>query len=447
LPTGLGPLKTTFLRPEVFGRGGNVVRTSLHTLGCRLNQAESALLADAFRSHGYEVVGEREDADLVVINTCSVTRGSEAKCRRLIRFLKKRSPSARVVVTGCYAQLEPERLAQIEGVDLLVGNGEKHRIPELVHRFQPRDEPVVRRERIGRGSFSIAQTGLYRETRANLKIQDGCDVFCSFCVIPFTRGRARSRDLEDTLREARDLVRRGHKEIVLSGVNIGTFRDGDADFCALLDRLEEIPRLERIRISSIEPMSVGAGLVDRLERSEKLCPYIHLCLQSADDGVLEAMNRPYTASRYRDLFEEIFRRVSGVGIGTDVLVGFPGESDQAFHRTYDLLKELPFYHFHVFAYSEHPRTGSARMGGKVPPEVIKERSEKVRALGREKKIGRCLEVLFETRGEDGRWTGHAPNYIRVAVSHNGDLANRVAPVLIEEARENEAVGVLAEAPR
>ncbi len=197
-------------------------------------------------------------------------------------------------------------------------------------------------------------------------------------------------------------------------------------------------------------MSVEAGMIDRMERSKKLCPYIHLCLQSADDGVLRAMGRPYTASDYRELFWEIHRRVPGVGIGTDVLVGFPGESDEAFRRTLELLQELPFYHFHVFAYSEHPRTRSARMEGKVAPDVIKERSEEVRALGREKKrafharhIGRVLDVLFETRGEDGLWTGHAPNYIRAAVPHSGDLANRIVPVRIEEALENEAVGSIA----
>ena len=425
-------------------------RASVHTLGCRLNQAESALLVDKLHLRGYQVVPRNEPADLYVINTCSVTRGSEAKCRRLIRFLKKRSPRARVVVTGCYAELEAERIGAIEGVDLVVGNGEKVRLPELIGESVESDRTRIVKSRIGREPFAEEGTGRFEETRANLKIQDGCDVFCSFCVIPLTRGRARSRRLDDCLREAESLTRRGHREIVLSGVNLGTYREGGVDFAGLVGRLEAVPGIERIRISSIEPMTVCERLVDRMARSEKLCPYIHLCLQSADDSVLEAMRRPYTAADYAALFDSFFRRVPEIGIGTDVLVGFPGETEEAFRRTYDMLESHPFYHFHVFVYSEHPRTASARMSGKVRPDIAKSRSEKVRALGDEKKlrfherqIGRELEVLFEMRDGDGRWTGHTPNYVKVAVRSDQELVNRIGPVRIEEAFVDETRGSLA----
>jgi threonylcarbamoyladenosine tRNA methylthiotransferase MtaB len=421
----------------------------VHTLGCRLNQAESALLLDGLRSRGYAIVPEDEAADLFVVNTCSVTRGSEAKCRRLIRFLKKRSPEARVVVTGCYAELEAERLRASVPVDLVVGTAEKHRIPELVGALG--GLPPVVRGPIERGPFSVRETGLFRETRANLKIQDGCDLRCAFCVVPATRGRARSRLLGDCLREVRELAARGHREIVLSGVNIGSYADGGVDFAGLIGRIEEIEGIDRIRVSSIEPGTVGEGLVARMERRGKLCPYLHLCLQSGDDEVLSSMGRDYTAGSYVSLLEGIVARVPDVGIGTDVLVGFPGETEPAFRRTLDLLASLPFYHFHVFPYSEHPSTRSARLPGKVRPDIIRRRGEAARRLGAEKKrlfherfVGRTLDVLFEARGRRGAWEGHAPNYARVAAPWDADLSNRIARVRIEKALVEEARGTVQE---
>jgi len=429
-------------------------RASVHTLGCRLNQAEGGLLADRLRCRGYAVVGAAEEADLFVINTCSVTRGSEAKCRRLIRYLKKRSPAARIVVTGCYAELDAERLGTIDGVDLVVGTAQKHRVADLLDDLPRGGAPRIVRRPIERGPFTLPGAGFVGATRANLKIQDGCDRFCTFCVIPFARGRARSRRLDDALREAEALARRGHREIVLSGVNIGMYRDGGADLPGLIDRLESVPGVERIRVSSVEPMTVGKRLVDRMARGGKLCPYLHLCLQSGDDRILEAMGRPYTAGAYAALAGEITRRVPDVGIGTDVLVGFPGEDEAAFRNTRDLLASLPFYHFHVFVYSEHPRTRSARLPAKVRPDVAKDRSERVRALGREKKrrfharfIGRELTVLFESRDRSGRWSGHAPNYVRVAARSQRDLANRLARVRIERALIDEAQGSVLEGLR
>ncbi|MFH1680587.1 MAG: tRNA (N(6)-L-threonylcarbamoyladenosine(37)-C(2))-methylthiotransferase MtaB [Candidatus Eisenbacteria bacterium] len=424
-------------------------RASVHTLGCRLNQAESAVLLDGLRSRGFTIVAESERADLYVVNTCSVTRGSEAKCRRLIRLLRKRSPGARVVVTGCYAELEPDRIRSIGGIDLVVGTAEKHRLPDLVGSIE--GHPPVVRGRPDRSPFAVEGTGLFAETRANLKIQDGCDEFCTFCVIPLTRGRARSRRAADCLRETEGLAARGHREIVLSGVNIGTYEDEGIDLSGLIDRLEGVPGIERIRIGSIEPMTAGEKLVARMERGGKLVPYLHLCLQSGDDEVLGAMGRPYTASSYSALFREIVARVPEAGIGTDVLVGFPGESEDAYRTTFDLLESLPFYHFHVFPYSEHPRTRSAVLPGKVRPDIIRRRADGVRALGAMKKrrfherfVGQTLDVLFETRDRGGLWIGHAPNYARVAARFEGDLANRIARVRVESALVPEARGTVEE---
>jgi len=425
------------------------VRASVHTLGCRLNQAESALLNTSLLSRGWSAAPEGESADLHIINTCSVTRGSEAKCRRLIRLLRKRSPEARVVVTGCYAELDAERIRAIGGVDLVVGTVDKHRLPDLVSAID-KSSPVLG-NRVERGPFAIEGAGIFAETRANLKIQDGCDQFCTFCVIPLTRGRARSRRADDCVREAEALAARGHREIVLSGVNIGTYSDGGADLARLIDRLEEVSGIDRIRIGSIEPMTAGDEIIARMECGGKLCPYLHLCLQSADDGILAAMGRPYTAASYAALFGAFARRVPDVGVGTDVLVGFPGETEEAFRNTMGLLESLPFYHFHVFPYSEHPRTRSARLPGKVRPDIIRRRADEARALGEEKKrrfherfIGRTLDVLFETRDRSGRWVGHAPNYTRVAARSAEDLENRIARVRVEESSVADARGTVEE---
>ncbi len=425
-------------------------RASVHTLGCRLNQAEGALLTDAFRSEGYVMVPESEPTDLIVINSCSVTRGAEAKCRRLVRYLLKRSPGAHVVITGCYAQLDAEALASIDGVDLVVGTEDKHNIPSLIESLEKRPTAEILRRPMSRGPFTIPETGSFRETRANLKIQDGCDVFCSFCVIPYTRGRARSRDLADCLREAESLAALGHREIVVTGVNIGTYENSGVDFTGLLSRLTEIDSIDRIRISSVEPMTINSRVVDLIAGNEKICPYLHLCLQSGDDQVLSSMKRPYTAAEYVSLFRRLERAIPGIGVGTDVIVGFPGETDEAFERTYAILEELPFYHFHVFSYSEHGSTRSARIEPKIQPEQVKARSEKVRRLGALKKkgfhdrqIGRTLPVLFETKDETGSWVGHAPNYSRVSVDGAGNLANEIRPVLITDSLVEVALGELA----
>ncbi|MBN1826222.1 MAG: tRNA (N(6)-L-threonylcarbamoyladenosine(37)-C(2))-methylthiotransferase MtaB [Candidatus Eisenbacteria bacterium] len=422
-------------------------RVSLHTIGCRLNQAETALLADRFRARGWRVVGRNDPADLFVVNTCSVTLGSEGKCRRLIRFLRKRCPEARVAATGCYAELDPEALLAIDGVVVAVGTADKARLPELAERALAGAPPAAVRSPIEREPFTEEGAGLSLSTRANLKIQDGCDVFCSFCVIPYARGRSRSRRAGDCLREARDLAARGHREIVLSGVNLGLYRDDGADLAGLIERLEEIPGLERIRISSIEPMSVSPALVARMSCSEKLCPYVHVVLQSGDDGVLRAMNRPYGAGDFRRLLETFLARVPDLGIGTDVLVGFPGETDAAFRRTLAILEDYPFVNVHVFAYSEHARTRSARLDEKVHPETIRRRSEDARALGRAKRRafhgryrGERLETLFETRDRAGRWIGHAPNYARVAARDDRDLANRIVAVRIDSSERDGAIG-------
>ncbi|MFQ5791538.1 MAG: MiaB/RimO family radical SAM methylthiotransferase, partial [Acidobacteriota bacterium] len=283
-------------------------RASFHTLGCRLNQTETALLAGAFKSKGYSIVPWGEPSDLVVVNTCSVTEHGEARCRNVIRQTLRRSPGAFVVVTGCYAQVGLEALRRIPGVDLIVGTEYKDRFPAFIGEPRKLSDPVVLHSRlIDDGDFEIDGTGEYKTTRANLKVQDGCNFFCSFCIIPFTRGRERSRKLEDVLREARELACRGHQELVLTGVNIGRYNNGRRSFGDLVRSLEEIEGIRRIRITSIEPTTIEPALVEHMAVSEKLCHFFHVPVQSGDDSVLRAMNRRYKPLDYEAFVLEVAR--------------------------------------------------------------------------------------------------------------------------------------------
>jgi threonylcarbamoyladenosine tRNA methylthiotransferase MtaB len=326
---------------------------SFHSLGCRLNQTEAALWAGAFQKKGYAIVEWGEPADLVVINTCSVTERGEANCRNAIRQALRRRSEAFVVVTGCYAQVGLEALRAIDGIDMIVGTEYKDKFPAFIEEPRKLGDPVVLHSNlIDDSDFEIAATGHYHTTRANLKVQDGCDFFCSFCIIPFTRGRERSRKLPDLLREAEELVAAGYRELVLTGVNIGRYTYEGTTFDGMVARLEELDGLDRIRITSIEPTTIEMSLVRRMARSRKLCPYFHVPIQSGDAPVLEAMNRRYSPETYRDFLQEVVDTVPEVGLGTDVIVGFPGETEESFERTYRFLESLPFAYFHVFSYSK-----------------------------------------------------------------------------------------------
>ncbi|RMF61539.1 MAG: MiaB/RimO family radical SAM methylthiotransferase, partial [Calditrichaeota bacterium] len=323
-------------------------KASFYTLGCRLNQAETALISDAFREKGYDIVDYGQPTDLVVINTCTVTEQADAKCRQLVRQTLKHSPEAFVAVVGCYAQMASETLQRIDGVDLIVGTEEKMRVADLIDVPQKFPGPVVRKARISKTPFTISGVGNYENvTRANLKVQDGCDFMCTFCVIPFARGRGRSRAFWDIQREAIELVERGHRELVLSGVNIGTYNYDGKTLLDVIEMLESIDGLARIRISSIEPTTIPRELVEHMAVSRKLCPHFHIPIQSASDTVLRGMRRLYTLAEYRDFLELVLDRVPDVCIGTDVMVGFPGEGEPEFEETYRFLEATPFAYFHV----------------------------------------------------------------------------------------------------
>ncbi len=403
-----------------------------------MNHTEAAGWAGQFEAKGYRVVPFGEDTDLVVINTCSVTHRAEAHCRNTVRRALRRSPEAFVVVAGCYAQSGLDALREIPGVDMIVGSEFKDTFPDYLDRPRKLPEPVVLHStRISREEFEVPSTGRYDSTRANLKVQDGCDFFCGFCIIPYTRGRERSRRFDDLAREGAALAAAGHRELVLTGVNIGRYESGGRTLADVSRRLEEIPEIDRIRITSIEPTTVEDRLLSHMAERGKLCRYLHLPAQSGSDRVLARMGRRYTAAEYRDFVDRAYEAVPGLGLGTDVIVGYPGETEADFETTCEWLGAMPFAYYHVFSYSSRAGTRAAKMSGHLPPEVVASRSRRLRELSGERReafarnhLGQTVEVLFEQQDEAGRWTGLTDSFLRVGVISDEPLPNQLRPVRI-----------------
>jgi threonylcarbamoyladenosine tRNA methylthiotransferase MtaB len=431
-------------------------RASIHTLGCRLNQSESVLLEEQLRGAGYTLVPFGAPADLGVIHTCTVTREADAKSRQAVRRFIRANPDAYTAVIGCYSQLGYRTLAEIEGVDLIVGNQEKLNLLHYVAQGR-QNTPVVVRDTIDREDFALEVAGdAAIGRRTNLKVQDGCDFMCSFCTIPFARGRARSRDFGNLLDEARALARRGARELVLTGVNVGTYAHHDRDIADVVDALAALEGVARVRISSIEPTTVPERLLERMaDPAHVLVPYLHIPLQSGSDAVLARMRRRYTAAEFRGFIEAAAERVPDLCVGTDVLVGMPGESDADFEATRSLLADSPVVYAHVFKYSARRNTPAARMPGQVAPDVMNHRSASLRALSARKRrafnaryAGRVMEVLFEQRQEN-RWFGLTGNYVRVAVRSADEgmaLENTLRPVLLETVAGDFMTGRLHDIP-
>ena len=431
-------------------------RVAFSTIGCRLNQAETALLQDGFRRRGFNPVDYGQDTDVLVLNSCTVTEGAEADCRRLVRQTLRKSPQAFVAVTGCYAQTGLALLRQIEGIDLIVGNQFKMQLPDLLPPIPQQIKqsvPRVHHERIDPENFLLNGAGDYSTTRANLKIQDGCQFMCAFCLIPFARGRERSRFADDALREAEELVQRGHRELVLTGVNIGQYQDGGSDLLGLIARLEAIEGLERIRISSIEPTTIPDGLMEYMKTSSKVCRFLHVPLQSGDNRILRAMNRRYTIQEYQAAMELACFTIPDLCFGTDVMVGFPGEGEREFANTLAFIDDLPFAYLHVFSYSPRPGTASRKMTEQVASEDIKKRSRILRERSRQKRevfhqrfFGQELSVLFE-ENVHGVWTGLTDHYLRVDVRSSLHLKNTIQPVLATGVMSDRVLGLLKPTPQ
>ncbi len=424
-------------------------RVSFYTFGCRLNQAETAAIQRSFEDRAYSVVDFGQTADLVVVNTCTVTANGDEDTRKLVRRINRTNPYADIALIGCQAQLQAENLTHLDNVRWVVGNAQKMNLAAIIRMGQPAATPFVDVSEIPRTDFTMPVPAVDRHhTRANLKIQDGCDFYCFFCVIPYARGRARSRQFDDIAREARALVAAGHREIVLTGVNIGTYRSEARTFLHVVQALTAIPGLARLRVSSIEPTTIPCEILTLMSSESTLCRYLHIPIQSASDEILYRMNRRYTVGEYTDFLLAAQRRVPHIGLGTDVIVGYPGESDGHFDETVDRLRGLPLAYFHVFSYSEREQAKSRIFPDKVAPRRITERSRILRELSSRKRraymegfIDRVEDVLFEQR-KKGAWSGLTDTYIRVHVKSELALENEIRPVRLAAVNGQVMVGEL-----
>jgi threonylcarbamoyladenosine tRNA methylthiotransferase MtaB len=429
-------------------------KVSLHTLGCKLNYAETSAIGDRFTREGFDLVEFGAASDVIVINSCTVTENADRECRQLVRRALRANPAAFVIVTGCYAQLQPEEIASIDGVDLVLGSAEKFRIFDIVDEFDKHQTPrivvgdIEHDESFGPAFSSEADA----RTKAFLKVQDGCDYTCSFCTIPMARGASRSQPVEDAWQQAVMLVENGYNEIVITGVNVGDFgKQRGETFHDLLVRLHDVPGLRRLKISSIEPNLLTDEIIELAAGSDRLLPHFHIPLQSGSDEVLGRMRRRYRSELYRDRVEKILAALPDAAIGVDVIVGFPGESEEHFRQTYDFMHALPVTYFHVFTYSERENTPAAIFGEAVPVHERRERTRMLRILSEKKRAafaarheGTIRPVLFEGADHGGMLHGYTDNYIRVAVPYHPALPNRIVDVRIGEFQGGHCIGRVEE---
>jgi threonylcarbamoyladenosine tRNA methylthiotransferase MtaB len=430
---------------------------ALATLGCKLNFAETSALGKQFVDRGYTPVEFGLPADVTVINTCSVTARADRECRQLIRRTLRARPESVVVVTGCYAQLKPEEVASIEGVDFVMGTREKVAIAAALGVPEKQISPQVRVSDIGTADdFAPAWSSeAVGRTRAFLKVQDGCDYSCSFCTIPLARGASRSQGIRETVRQAGELVAGGYREIVLTGVNVGDYgRKSGTDLAALLRALALVGGLQRLRISSIEPNLLTDEIIGIVASHGVMCRHFHVPLQSGSDEILRGMRRRYSAGRYAERIRAVVERIPDCGIGVDVIVGFPGESDGDFLATCALVADLPLSYLHVFTYSERPDTLAARAASAVDPGVRAERSRVLRGIGLRKKqefynrmVGKTVPVLLEADEEDGCRCGFTGNYVRVAVPAGDAPGNSLVDVVLTGLGEDKCMGRVSEGER
>lgn len=431
-------------------------RVALTGLGCKVNQNELEALKGLFRAAGYEVVPFDAQADVYVVHTCTVTHLSDRKSRQMIRRAVRNNPEAVVAVTGCYAQVAPEEVLSLPGVDVVVGTRDRSRLVELVEEARLTGKVInaVREPEEGEPFEELPVTQVDR-ARAFIKIQEGCEEYCTYCIVPYARGPLRSRAPELIVEEVKKLVAAGYKEIVLTGVHTGAYgRDlkGGTDLNLLLKRILEIPELGRLRLSSIDPLDFTPELIITLTEGEKICPHFHIPLQSGDDFILQRMGRRYTSREYLNLLELLRSRRPRVAITTDIIVGFPGEKEEHFGRTLKVAEEAAFARIHVFPYSPRSGTPAATMPDQVEAEVKKERVARLISLAKrlEKEyatsfLGETLEVLAEEElaEKEGFWEGHTGNYLTVVFAAEGDWTGRLVPVRLLEWREGKIWGEIS----
>jgi len=436
------------------------------TLGCKVNQYETNAMAQKFLEKGYQIIEEitpeNEDIkpDICIINTCTVTNMSDRKSRQMLRRMKEKNPSTIVVAVGCYAQVAKEELSKIPEIDLVLGNNEKVEIVKHVEEYTNNhinnvelDDVMYSKEFSDFGDVTYTE-----KTRAVIKIQDGCDRFCSYCIIPYARGRVRSRKPENIISEITQIASKGIKEVVITGIHIASYgkdfamsKDSKLTNYRLIDLLEEINEIQgikRIRLGSIEPLLITVEFVERLKKLEKICHHFHLSLQSGCDETLKRMNRRYTTEQFKEIVRLLRNAYSDVNLTTDIIVGFPGETDEEFNKTYQFLKEIKFYKMHIFKYSPRKGTKAAVMPNQINGDIKEERSKKLIELSDRNEIeynksyiGKNVEVLFEEE-KDGMYKGHTQNYILVYCQSKEKLDNKIIDVVCEKAEKEHIIAIM-----
>jgi threonylcarbamoyladenosine tRNA methylthiotransferase MtaB len=401
-------------------------KVAFHTLGCKVNQYETEAMEELFENREYEIVKDDEIADIYIINTCTVTNFGDRKSRQFIRRAKRLNPNSTIAVVGCYSQISPDEVEKIEGVDIIIGTTQREKIVDLCEKSIFEGEKINIVEDISRHKDfdNLNIVDIKEKTRANIKIQDGCNQFCSYCIIPYARGPVRSRELSNTIEQCIRLRDTGFKEIVLTGIHIASYgKDlGDLGLIDVIEEISKIQGIERIRLSSIEPTLIDENFMKRAIETGKLCDHFHLSLQSGSDTVLKRMNRKYSTREYKDIVNTIRKYMPNAGITTDIIVGFPGETDMEFEETCNFVKEIGFSKIHVFKYSKRQGTVASRFENQIHGSIKQSRSERLISLGQElsdnfneKFLGKELKVLFEEGNKENLdfMEGYTTNYIRV----------------------------------
>ena len=420
-------------------------KVSFYTLGCKVNQYETNGMMQKFQEAGYEIVDlDKDISDICIVNTCTVTNISDRKSRHALRKIKEKNPNAIIVATGCYAQVAKDELAKMSEIDIVIGNDEKKEIIQYIEKYLKERIKIIDIDDISKQKefMDMGQITYTEKTRAVVKIQDGCNQFCSYCIIPYARGRVRSRNSESIVQEITEIAKKGIKEVVITGIHISSYgRDfqNENGLIELLEKINKINGIERIRLGSLEPKIMTEEFVQRLVKLEKVCHHFHLSLQSGCDEVLKRMNRKYTTEQFRTIVERLRKSYKDVILTTDIIVGFPGETDEEFNKTYEYLKEIKFYKMHVFPYSPRKGTVAAGMQNQVGGNIKEQRSKTLIELSNsnqkqynEQYIGKEVEVLFEDR-ENEFYKGHTQNYILVKHKTNEELENTIKKVKISTA--------------
>ena len=440
---------------EFFKRYGRKKIVSTFTLGCKVNQYETEAMTELFEKEGYEITDFDQYADVYVINTCTVTNLGDRKSRQMIRRAKKLNKHSIVAVVGCYAQTAAEEISKIKGVNLIIGTKDRSRIVELINQIKEQEEQInVVQDIMTTREFEDMKVTAYKErTRAFLKIQEGCNQFCSYCIIPYARGPVRSRKPEDIVEEVQQLAQNGFKEIVFAGIHVASYGKDlkNTNLLDIIKRVHDIEGIERLRLSSIEPMILTEEFVENAARLPKLCPHYHISLQSGCDATLKRMNRKYTTAEYREVVNRLRANFPDVAITTDVMVGFPGETEQEFEESKRFVDEISFAQVHVFKYSPRKGTPSVTFPNQVSPEEKERRSKIMIELSAnsekrfcDKFIGREMEVLFEqqVKEQDGYYEGLTPNYIRVVAHSDEDIEGQIMKVQLKERKEGFIAGTI-----